>query len=482
MLIIDERSMLGLDLLASVERVCNEFAHGGSNDEVTFGGIPIILVFGDDYQLPPVMTKGAFDMYNIDGSLNEEIDEDDNLKNGKKVMVEVTKNVRSLTQIERIQSSEDTLREICNSLRNTDGLSLNLAQHLLKFKLDNPLISDARREECYNKGLWVFTTTVEVDNFNEERMKTLVNRENPLMVLNHSLTKSDRSTKEHTVQKHFHKKKLCTTRIALCRGARVAINRNLWIEVGLFNGALGTVVDIRFHKGHSPLQSDLPAYVIVEMDKYDGPSWDPDNPLHVPIPISKLYCSRGGCCILNSVPLELSFARTLHKVQGQTIGPGHPIEIMIFSPGDTSFEGNNPGILYTGCSRATTLGGDDMNKSALYLTGKGVNLDRFMNLVYKRVGGSNSNKRTFNGNYNDTAKRARMKYNKVTKREFFLEYLDECEKNTKMTLSEADKFDIRCWKDNFDRTTIDTDTLNRIIAYHRYVDSLSSYVKNNSDK
>jgi hypothetical protein len=43
-------------------------------------------------------------------------------------------------------------------------------------------------------------------------------------------------------------------------------------------------------------------------------------------------------------------------------------------------------------------------------------------------------------------------------------------------------FDNRCWKDNFDGTAIDTDTLNRIIAYHRNVDSLSSFVKNNSDK
>ena len=106
------------------------------------------------------------------------------------------------------------------------------------------------------------------------------------------------------------------------------------------------------------------------MNKYDDPPWDPDNPLHVLIPISKLYCSRGGCCILNSVPLELSFERILHKVQGQTIGPtGQPFKIMIFSPGDTSFlEGNNPGILYTGgCSRATTFGGCDINKSAFYL-------------------------------------------------------------------------------------------------------------------
>ena len=134
------------------------------------------------------------------------------------------------------------------------------------------------------------------------------------------------------------------------------------------------------------------------------------------------------------MPLELSFERILHKVQGQTIGPaGQPFKIMIFSPGDASFEGNNPGILYTGgCSRATTFGGCDINKSAFYLTGKGVNLERFMNLVNKRVGGSykrtNRNKWTFNDNNNDRAKRGRTKYNKIIKRYFFLEYLDECEK------------------------------------------------------
>ena len=44
------------------------------------------------------------------------------------------------------------------------------------------------------------------------------------------------------------------------QGTRVSLTRNIWQEVGLYNGATGTIVDIRMHGGTSPLRPFL--YVV----------------------------------------------------------------------------------------------------------------------------------------------------------------------------------------------------------------------------
>ena len=122
----------------------------------------------------------------------------------------------------------------------------------------------------------------------------------------------------------------------------------------------------------------------VDLDEYIGPTWDKNNKTHVPIPLFDVPCDRrdANCCTMKSIPLDLSFARTLHKFQGKAVGPDHPMKYMIFEPGTSTFEGNNPGLLYTGLSRATTLGNGNINESALYLTGTNANEDRFCNLVH----------------------------------------------------------------------------------------------------
>ena len=50
--------------------------------------------------------------------------------------------------------------------------------------------------------------------------------------------------------------------VFLAVGARVMLTSNLWHEVGLCNGAAGTVYQILYHEGHRP--PDLPIAVIVD--------------------------------------------------------------------------------------------------------------------------------------------------------------------------------------------------------------------------
>ena len=59
-LIIDEQSMLNAKTLGSLHEYCNITAHYGVKPNQDFGGIPIVLLLGDDGQLPPVK-EGAFE-------------------------------------------------------------------------------------------------------------------------------------------------------------------------------------------------------------------------------------------------------------------------------------------------------------------------------------------------------------------------------------------------------------------------------------
>ena len=61
MLIIDERSMISSGLLAAAERNIRHCVYGQQNQQELWGGIPVVLIFGDDCQLFPVAKEGAID-------------------------------------------------------------------------------------------------------------------------------------------------------------------------------------------------------------------------------------------------------------------------------------------------------------------------------------------------------------------------------------------------------------------------------------
>ena len=56
-----------------------------------------------------------------------------------------------------------------------------------------------------------------------------------------------------------------TPTICLAKSAHVMLNSNLWVEVGLVNGAMGTIKDTCYQTGGPP---DLPIAVMVEFDNY----------------------------------------------------------------------------------------------------------------------------------------------------------------------------------------------------------------------
>ena len=104
----------------------------------------------------------------------------------------------------------------------------------------------------------------------------------------------------------------------LAVGARVMLTANLWAQVGLCNGAAGSVMHILYPEGQCP--PSMPIAVIVKFDAYTGPNFLDDCPQCVPIPLTTFeWESSGQRLSRQQIPLQLHYAITIHKSQGQTL-------------------------------------------------------------------------------------------------------------------------------------------------------------------
>ena len=107
--------------------------------------------------------------------------------------------------------------------------------------------------------------------------------------------------------------------IYLSKGAKVMLTMNLWTDVGLCNGAIGTVLDFVYAEGQQP--PCLPICVLVQFDEeYKGPSVSSTFQRCVPIcSITQVSGSLGQKYERQQLPLRLAWAMTIHKCQGLTL-------------------------------------------------------------------------------------------------------------------------------------------------------------------
>lgn len=106
----------------------------------------------------------------------------------------------------------------------------------------------------------------------------------------------------------------------LAKNSRVMLTRNLWSEVGLCNGALGTVRHVIYAEGRCPPL--LPIAIIVQFDKkdYSGPSFCDSIANCVPIyPVTNCSDIYGEKLERQQFPLKLAWSITIHNTQGLTL-------------------------------------------------------------------------------------------------------------------------------------------------------------------
>ena len=61
--VLDKRSMISQNVLGKTEENVRIIAHGGGHNHEDWGGIPVVVLFGDDYQLNPPCEAGAIDSF-----------------------------------------------------------------------------------------------------------------------------------------------------------------------------------------------------------------------------------------------------------------------------------------------------------------------------------------------------------------------------------------------------------------------------------
>ena len=129
--------------------------------------------------------------------------------------------------------------------------------------------------------------------------------------------------------------------VFLAEGAEVMLTANLWQEAGLCNGAPGIVRHFIYQDGHAP--PDLPIAVLVEFPNYCGPPFFHSAPKCIPItPITFEWESKSR----QQLPLQLRYAVTIHKSQGQTL------QKAVIDIGKSEL---SPGSTFVGISRLRKL-------------------------------------------------------------------------------------------------------------------------------
>ena len=454
-LIVDERSMVSSELFATLESYAASSFHQGLNHNDPWGNVPLLLLVGDDYQLPPILS-GAFDaLDSCDGRRNrlrskKKTKQQAHVAKGEHLFLQLGEDVMVLSASKRTNATQERFRTILREARSAgdDKLSSENIDLLCNLHLMNDHFTEEERIALQKDSLFLFANRAPRDAHNKSKLHSEHSPTNPVAKIKATTVK-----KGVRVSNNAHFNTSTPPATSLCRGAQVSISgNNIHPAWGLYNGSIGEVLDIVFHPGENPNHGDLPRYILLRLPDYNGPAMFPDDPKVVPIVPVQCLCNK-NCCTRTYVPLTLAYAKTIHTFQGGTAGPteegkpDNPIQRIVCDPGTRSFEGINIGLFYTILSRATTIGNTAHTPypkdSAIYFIGDNMNRERVSDLTLSKSG---------------------KPYRKVQKRTAWTNYLRQHTHTS--GLSREEQSSLMEWVQN---TTIDKDTLRQIIHYHSHL-------------
>jgi len=272
--VIDEISMVRCDLLDGLDRRLRA-TRGRKNEP--FGGVQVVM-FGDPYQLPPVLKEGAEKHYLMDNYPSPWFFD-------SKVWQEVTPRVVELTDVKRQDEAE--FRDILDRMRNgamtsTDGAVLN---------------DIGARRPIPEGTVTLSTTNASANGINAKALRDLPGKT---------------VTAAAIIEGDFGGQLPAEEELELKPGARVMFLRNDSATEGSrwVNGTVGTVVKIDAAV-HVALDSDPRNTVEVQPVQWEKIqyTYDPDTN-RVEEDIMATFAQ---------FPLRLAWAVTIHKSQGQTL-------------------------------------------------------------------------------------------------------------------------------------------------------------------
>jgi hypothetical protein len=300
-LVIDEKSMIGLGTLHRIDQRLRQIFP--TKQDQWFGGLNVLLC-GDFFQLPPVMEKALYQTLPPTASIQ--------YHQGKKAYESFTSTV-VLTQVMRQQGEDEESRQFRQALYEIREDTVTEQSWKLLLTRTKMTVGPAVTQQFAN-AIRIFNTNSRVDEFNHAQLRDL---KKPVIRIEAEHTGSrEAQNASYEEAENLHKNLL------LCKGAKIRLTQNVWVERGLVNGSMGIVHDIVWPAG-ADVYRELPKALLVKFDSYDGPALffdEADNKPVIPIfPIRRDFELRGVQCSRRQLPVCLAYAITVHKCQGLTL-------------------------------------------------------------------------------------------------------------------------------------------------------------------
>ena len=195
-LIIDERSLLSSNLLSRMQSYANKTFHRGQNEGTIWGNVPIVLLVGDDFQLPSIDT-GAFDalitnVTQLKSLLKQGSRKLGHMRYGQLLFQKAGQKVMSLSVSKRTQSSQSYFRYLLQCLRG--ATPEHLSEEDISFLASNyhimsPKFSEDDRKKLAHEALFLFATKQPRNIFNRIRLQETHSATNPVARVRSQTTK-----------------------------------------------------------------------------------------------------------------------------------------------------------------------------------------------------------------------------------------------------------------------------------------------------
>ena len=313
LLAVDERSMISSKLFG---QVCSRLtvAYGLSQEDDVFGGLPMLILFGDDAQLAPVGGKPLWQ----------------EVQDGNEYECAGAHAYQSICQA----------IELGQQMRQSSAAEQELREFFSRFRAGELVVPDVR---YLNQRL------LSLDMYGAHRMRADPGFQFGLKTL--ALFAKNSERKEYNVRmlhllgepcKTLSSEKLCLCRTNtsstptscyVARTARVKLTNNILPVYGLANGSIGFVVDI---PSLNLVYVYFPYYTGRPLLEQFPTVWDPvfeklrsvyglaeDNAFMrartIPITIEEIFCGKCNRPGRRGVPLTEAFGLTGHNSQGMTV-------------------------------------------------------------------------------------------------------------------------------------------------------------------
>jgi len=277
-IIIDEISMVRKDTFEYMDKIMRKY----KDSEKPFGGVKLIL-FGDLYQLPPVITMDE------KNHLRNIYDNDLNYFFDSGIYFELDLLVLNLNEIYR-QKGDKSYAEILGRMRRNE-----VNEEDLKILNQNVTSNEPSKEPILS------TKNDLVESYNRQKLFSLPGN---------SKIYDSKVVPPPWLKFNFVLKKYCNAeeKLELKIGARIMVLIN---DTGenkeYFNGSLGTVKEL----GENQVVVNLDSGKEISFEMHD---WD--------IKSYKLFANELEEKVdgkISQIPLKLAWAMTIHKSQGQTL-------------------------------------------------------------------------------------------------------------------------------------------------------------------